>query len=170
MPQTEVWADQRNKAARVLVRAALRLQPSPDAVLLSAFPSTSRNRPARLPPPAPPRHIWSMDQEREDYADPRPPPEWFTFATHKGTIAVVCLAVRFALARAIYVRYAIGPLRLAPARPAVKCLLQLTDSVHYVSGVTSGRSVPRTTAAGPAARRPRIHLRPGPSRRPPRSR
>jgi hypothetical protein len=50
-----------------------------------------------------------MDPEREDYADPQPPPEWFRFATHKGTIAVVCLAALFVIASAIYVRYATGP-------------------------------------------------------------
>jgi hypothetical protein len=47
-------------------------------------------------------------QDREDYADPQPPPEWFRFATHKGTIAVVCLAVLFVIAREI-VRFATRP-------------------------------------------------------------
>jgi hypothetical protein len=41
------------------------------------------------------------DQEREDYADPPPPPSlWFESSTHPGTIAVVSVIV---LMLAIYV-------------------------------------------------------------------
>jgi hypothetical protein len=50
-----------------------------------------------------------MDQEHEDYADPRPPPRWFELATHKGTIAVVCVAVLLAIARGLYLSHAIAP-------------------------------------------------------------
>jgi len=50
-----------------------------------------------------------MDQEREDYADPQPPPRWFELATHKATIAVACVAVLLAIARGLYLSRANGP-------------------------------------------------------------
>ena len=52
-----------------------------------------------------------MDQEREDYADPQPPPSpplWFQSATHRGTIAVVCGVVLLVLALVAYLRYSAG--------------------------------------------------------------
>jgi hypothetical protein len=50
-----------------------------------------------------------MDQERADYADPPPPPSWFESFTAKGTLAVVCGAVLFAIARGLCLRYVTGP-------------------------------------------------------------
>ena len=47
-----------------------------------------------------------MDQEHQDYADPQPPPRWFQLATHKGTIAVACLAVLLAIAKGLCLSYA----------------------------------------------------------------
>jgi hypothetical protein len=49
-----------------------------------------------------------MDQEHQDYADPRPPPLWFESATHRGTIAVVCVTVLMAAA-ALCLRYLTHP-------------------------------------------------------------
>jgi hypothetical protein len=45
-----------------------------------------------------------MDQEELDYADPHPPRGWFESATHRATIAVVCIAVLIAVARGLYLR------------------------------------------------------------------
>ena len=50
-----------------------------------------------------------MDQERADYADPEPPPQWFESFTGKGTLAVVCVAILMAVARGVYLWYSTGP-------------------------------------------------------------
>jgi hypothetical protein len=50
-----------------------------------------------------------MDQEHQDYADPRPLPAWFESATHRGTLAVVGVAVLLAAARGLYLWYAARP-------------------------------------------------------------